>query len=260
MRTDPGPPGPLTHLLRVAGFTNVRSWLADVREHADPHLTCILVGNKIDLCADDAPAPARKREVPAEEAELFAQEEGLLFVEASAKSGENVEQAFERATRDILDKVRRGVFDDDRVSNVDFHVSVSACQREPRRGPWPIARRRPVGAVSRGRGARLWRVACGGLLPRDRCVHGTGGTWSGAVKARLDATLTTYICFRRICLVAGRQAVEAHHRTSAGRAEQVGLLLGRAPRSLVLPRGARRVRARRASAATGSLCRLFAHV
>ena len=98
-----------------AGFMNVRSWLADVREHADPHLTCILVGNKIDLCADDAPAPARKREVPAEEAALFAQEEGLLFVEASAKSGENVEQAFERATRDILDKVRRGVFDDDRV-------------------------------------------------------------------------------------------------------------------------------------------------
>jgi len=32
------------------GFVNTKSWLTDVREHADPHLTCILVGNKVDLC------------------------------------------------------------------------------------------------------------------------------------------------------------------------------------------------------------------
>lgn len=57
----------------------------------------------------------RKREVSTDEAEIWAKEEGLLFVEASAKSGVNVEAAFERATRDILEKIRRGVFDDDRV-------------------------------------------------------------------------------------------------------------------------------------------------
>ncbi|KAI0807864.1 ras-domain-containing protein [Fomes fomentarius] len=101
-------------------FLNVRSWLTDVREHADPHLTCILVGNKIDLCMEDpsSTGPKRKREVTAEEAELWAKEEGLLFVEASARSGENVEHAFERATRDILEKVHRGVFDDDRSPGV----------------------------------------------------------------------------------------------------------------------------------------------
>lgn len=97
-------------------FEHARSWLADVREHADPHLTCILVGNKIDLCAEDAPpgTARRTREVSTEEGERWAQEEGLLFVEASAKSGANVEAAFEQATRDILDKIKRGVFDDDR--------------------------------------------------------------------------------------------------------------------------------------------------
>jgi len=101
-------------------FTNARTWLADVREHADPHLTCILVGNKLDLCSEDgASAPGRRtREVPTDEAELWAKEEGLLFVEASAKSGHNVETAFEEATRDILDKIRRGVFDDDRSPGV----------------------------------------------------------------------------------------------------------------------------------------------
>ena len=95
---------------------NARTWLKDVRQHADPHLTCILVGNKTDLCSDDAAPAKRNREVTTEEAGLWAKEEGLLFVETSARSGENVELAFEQATRDILVKIRNGVFDDDRVS------------------------------------------------------------------------------------------------------------------------------------------------
>jgi len=128
-------------------FLNARTWLADVREHADPHLTCILVGNKVDLCTTStsgsdpaatstSPSPRRsaegtrhssestkppsskQREVPTEEAAAWAQSEGLLFVEASAKSGENVEEAFVRATRDILGKVRRGEFDDNRSPGV----------------------------------------------------------------------------------------------------------------------------------------------
>jgi GTPase SAR1 family protein len=95
-----------------------------VREHADPHLTCILVGNKADLVSDPAgeggtgSGHGRHREVTTEEAEIWAKEEGLLFVEASAKSGQNVQLAFEQASRDILDKIKRGVFEDDRVK---FH-------------------------------------------------------------------------------------------------------------------------------------------
>ncbi|KAF8176765.1 ras-domain-containing protein [Pholiota molesta] len=127
-------------------FTNVRNWLADVREHADPHVSCILVGNKVDLCEDVPPATGdaiptsaspstikhpksgsspskssakgKAREVPFEEAELWAKEEGLLFVEASAKSGLNVEEAFIDASRDILEKIKQGVFDDERSPGV----------------------------------------------------------------------------------------------------------------------------------------------
>ncbi|TRM61266.1 P-loop containing nucleoside triphosphate hydrolase protein [Schizophyllum amplum] len=100
-------------------FDNLPTWLADVREHADPHLTCILVGNKVDLCEDtEGTAAKRDRQVTTDEGEMFAREHNLLFVEASAKSGQNVEHAFEQATRNILDKVRRGVFDDDRSPGV----------------------------------------------------------------------------------------------------------------------------------------------
>ncbi|PPQ91368.1 hypothetical protein CVT25_004135 [Psilocybe cyanescens] len=133
-------------------FEHLRTWLADVRKHADPHVSCILVGNKVDLCEESTPATTsgiagpptsssppnasstiikhskpsaspsklkrKAREVPYEEAELWAKQEGLLFVEASAKSGLNVEQAFIDASRDILEKIKKGVFDDDRSPGV----------------------------------------------------------------------------------------------------------------------------------------------
>ncbi|KZP29014.1 ras-domain-containing protein [Athelia psychrophila] len=111
-----------------ASFTNARSWLADVREHADPHLTCILVGNKVDLRTSftkGKPRP-REREVPTAEAAAWAASEGLLFTESSAKSGAGVEAAFEAATRDILDKIRRGVWEDERSPGVKLSKPVPA--------------------------------------------------------------------------------------------------------------------------------------
>lgn len=40
---------------------------------------------------------------------------GVLFIEASAKTGENVEAAFDQAARDILRKIKAGVFDNGSV-------------------------------------------------------------------------------------------------------------------------------------------------
>ncbi len=68
----------------------------------------------------------KAREVSYEEAEQYAKEEGLLFVEASAKSGLNVEQAFVDSSIDILEKVKKGAFDDSRVcSKFIFASSLS---------------------------------------------------------------------------------------------------------------------------------------
>lgn len=64
----------------------------------------------------------KRRQVSTEEGQLWAKEEGLLFVEASAKSGQNVDRAFEEASRDILDKIKRGVFDDNRVRLYPFFI------------------------------------------------------------------------------------------------------------------------------------------
>jgi hypothetical protein len=67
--------------------------------------------------------------VPVEEAEAWAKEHGLLFVETSAKSGENVEEAFIQAASDILGKIRQGVFDDNRVCMLSSICNAHIFQR-----------------------------------------------------------------------------------------------------------------------------------
>lgn len=53
-----------------------------------------IIANKIDLCANDdvEGSGPRRRQVTTEEADLWAKEEGLLFLEASAKTGDNVDE------------------------------------------------------------------------------------------------------------------------------------------------------------------------
>jgi len=65
-------------------------------------------------------APLKPRQVTTQEGAEFARQEGLLFVEASAKSGHNVELAFVEATKDILTKIKNNVFDDSRVCSIFY--------------------------------------------------------------------------------------------------------------------------------------------
>ncbi|KAI9112916.1 hypothetical protein K1719_016030 [Acacia pycnantha] len=84
-------------------FNHLDSWLKDIREQADPNVTIVLVGNKCDA--------NRRRQVSAEEGELYAKENGLIFLETSVKTGQNVEKAFEEAAKSVCKKVEDGVFD-----------------------------------------------------------------------------------------------------------------------------------------------------
>jgi hypothetical protein len=60
----------------------------------------MLVGNKKDL--------ESQVDVSYEEAAQFAEENGLVFVEASAKTGQNVEEAFLRTAQLIAQNVKDG--------------------------------------------------------------------------------------------------------------------------------------------------------
>ena len=47
----------------------------------------------------------------------FAQENDLVFVETSAKTGENVEEAFLKCSRTILAKIETGELDPERIGS-----------------------------------------------------------------------------------------------------------------------------------------------
>lgn len=70
-------------------FIKARHWVKELHEQASKGIVIALVGNKLDMIENGG-----ERKVAKEEAERLAEEEGLLFFETSAKSGENVNEVF----------------------------------------------------------------------------------------------------------------------------------------------------------------------
>ena len=108
-------------LSRRSTFLHVTDWLADLRQIAEPDIVVVLVGNKADLVNDEAGEGENgKREVSRREAEEWARRNGVLeYCETSAKSGENVENAFCRVAERIFQNIEAGKYDlNDRRSGV----------------------------------------------------------------------------------------------------------------------------------------------
>jgi Rab family protein len=69
-----------------------------VKEHAEPEIVIMLVGNKLDLCESN---PA-ERKVSREYAQGFAEKNQLLFMETSAYQDLNVRDCFELLVQEIF--------------------------------------------------------------------------------------------------------------------------------------------------------------
>lgn len=63
-----------------------------------------------------------RREVKKEEGEAFARENGLVFMETSAKTAANVEEAFIDTAKEIYRKIQEGVFDINNEVGVEFSL------------------------------------------------------------------------------------------------------------------------------------------
>jgi Ras-related protein Rab-2A len=66
-------------------------------------MTIMLIGNKSDLDA--------RRQISTEEGERFAKEHDLIFMETSAKTAVNVEEAFLQTSSLIYDNIDKGLYD-----------------------------------------------------------------------------------------------------------------------------------------------------
>ncbi|KAL9250527.1 Ras-related protein [Drosera capensis] len=74
-------------------FDNVSRWLKELRDHADANIVIMLIGNKTDL--------KHLRAVATEDAQSYAEKEGLSFIETSALEATNVEEAFQNILSEI---------------------------------------------------------------------------------------------------------------------------------------------------------------
>lgn len=83
-------------------FTATSNWIKDVSEMARPDVVKILVGNKTDL--------VQERKVKREDAEEYAQANGMKYFEVSAKTGENVELVVNECVKQLESLVTNGAF------------------------------------------------------------------------------------------------------------------------------------------------------
>jgi small GTP-binding protein len=82
-------------------FDDLSSWLNDVHQLSDPNASIVLIGNKLDRAAE--------RAVTTAEAQIFAGNDQLTYLEASALGGDNVNEAFHRAAKAVYEKAEGGI-------------------------------------------------------------------------------------------------------------------------------------------------------
>ena len=73
---------------------DIRTWHANIEQHASEGVNKILIGNKCDW--------TEKKVVTAEQGQQLANEFGVRFLETSAKVNEGVEEAFFTLARYVL--------------------------------------------------------------------------------------------------------------------------------------------------------------
>ena len=78
----------------IQSFENVKNWIAQIKEEANPNVIIYLAGNKIDVNESE-------KAVKTEDGKKIADELTIKFYETSAKNGINVNEIFE----DLVEKI-----------------------------------------------------------------------------------------------------------------------------------------------------------
>eukprot|EP01087_Luapelamoeba_hula_P002308 TRINITY_DN1199_c0_g1_i2.p1 TRINITY_DN1199_c0_g1~~TRINITY_DN1199_c0_g1_i2.p1 ORF type:complete len:215 (+),score=40.36 TRINITY_DN1199_c0_g1_i2:1-645(+) len=106
-------------------FERAQTWIRELRTQAQRNIVLALVGNKNDL--------EEKREVPQSEVDSFAQQEGIIYMDTSAKTAHNINEVFISVARSLSKQPQENVEPDPGVNRFSVQ-SIGGQQAAPKTG------------------------------------------------------------------------------------------------------------------------------
>eukprot|EP00823_Brevimastigomonas_motovehiculus_P004412 TRINITY_DN290_c0_g1_i1.p1 TRINITY_DN290_c0_g1~~TRINITY_DN290_c0_g1_i1.p1 ORF type:complete len:207 (+),score=44.89 TRINITY_DN290_c0_g1_i1:111-731(+) len=109
-------------------FQSLQKWVSKVLTQAEEGCSMIIVGNKLDLVEENSSL----RKVETEEAKRYAISINASFIEVSARSGKNVNEAFSQVIADCYEKQAAAINSKDKkdtltLSSVDSQKKSGCC-------------------------------------------------------------------------------------------------------------------------------------
>ena len=98
-------------ITEIKSFEKLKNWINDIKMYAHKKVRLVLVGNKCDLS---------NRRITEEEGKKLADELDAKFFETSAKTGYNVNEAYNFLIRDIFDNYKD--FEKNKIEIKNFNV------------------------------------------------------------------------------------------------------------------------------------------
>ncbi|KAL0205271.1 hypothetical protein P9112_000578 [Eukaryota sp. TZLM1-RC] len=99
-----------------ASFESLQTWITDAMNYCPEDFIGVIVGNKTDL--------QQHRQVETIQAEKFAEQFNMAYIETSAKKNQRISEVFETIASQYLEN---GVFDNTPESNVELSSTRTRC-------------------------------------------------------------------------------------------------------------------------------------